>query len=298
MRFLARVAPLSLVLLLAAAGCSDDTDPALDAGVTTDGPVTSPDQGTLTPDTGTVDRGPKPDAPLQASICGYLVDGSGKQLPSHPVIVCNEAECNTGNTGSTGSFCVSLNKATDWLFHVTETKASGKHYSDVMFPVKITADNIAKQEKVDVGKVVVPELAKTVELNVTAGGTLDLGGGVSLKVAAGSATLPPLMTKAEVGGGVVALSDAHARLKGALPGGATAELVLAIAPVGVTFSPAASYELPAGSLADGTSLAVYWVDDKVGTIKSAGEATVSGGKVKDVSGKGLTNLGWFVFAKK
>lgn len=292
------VAPLFLSLVLALAGCSDDDD-----SVTPDSKVTPKDGGTgdkaVTPDQGPpADQGPPPDAPVSAQICGYLETTQGSKLSGAPVLACNHYECNTDTTGTTGSFCVLLTRAERYVFHVTENKAGGKHYADVMFPFTVTAADLAAQKKYDVGKVIVPTIDKTVELTDKTSGTLDLGGGVKLTVEAGDTKLPALVTKGNAGAVVVGASLQHDWLKKAVPAGGTLAGAVAVVPVGVTFTKGATLEVPVTGVADSTTLTAYWIDPDDGQVLDKGELTVSGGVAKSVSGKGLKALGWLMLVKK
>ncbi len=149
------------------------------------------------------------------------------------------------------------------------------------------------------GDVVVPVLGTAKVLNETAGGTLDLGGGIKLTVGAGVTTKPPLLPKLEVAAVTLEKKDLHAKLLAS--GGGTGDPVatLVTVPLETSFSSPASFELPApAGLADSTALEVYWVNEKTAKLTLHGEATVSGGVIKDVSGKGIKALGWFLFYKK
>ena len=148
-----------------------------------------------------VDAGPDkgtPDVAKAASVCGWLASEQGIKLTGVGVIACNEHECHSATSNTTGSFCIHVDVAADYVVHVSETKVNGKHYGDVYFPITITKADVAANKNFDVDKVVLPSIAKAVLLDVKNGGTMDLGGGVTLKVPSGSAKLPPLESKAEV----------------------------------------------------------------------------------------------------
>jgi len=283
----------SLTLLLAgAAGCSDDDNPPKpDARVTDAAADAGADTGP-TPDTG-----PLPDTGPPSSFCGVLKDVAGAPLASADVIVCNDTECHTDTSGSTGTFCVEVNVPTDYMFHATEQKLGSKHYSDVTFPLVLTAAEAAAGTKKDLGTVVVPELGAAVTLDEKIAKTLDLGGGIKLVVPANVAVKPPLASTIEVAAAAVAVADIHPQLLASGTGAPVA--ALASVPLELTFTSPIAFELPApAGLTDGTALTIFRSNEKTGKLESHGEATVSGSTIKEVGGKGIAALGWLLFYKK
>ncbi len=291
---------LSVLSLLLAAACSDDdvvnedSGPGGDIKVAKDG---SPDKPATKKDKGP-DK-PKPDAPKAASICGWFVSETGIKLMGVGVIACNDHECHAATSGQTGSFCLSLGQAYDYVFHATEVKINGVHYGDVNFPITITKADIAANKKIDVGKVILPTIKKTVKIDVKNGGTMDLGAGVTLKVPVGSTKLPPLTTEADVGGRKVDMSLLHKRMIGAQPKGKTAAAVYMIVPAEMTFKPPATLEVSGSGITAGTKLDFYHVSVKDGKQTKMGEAAVdSAGKLVTSAGKGITETGWYFFYKQ
>ncbi len=245
------------------------------------------------------DTGPIPDLGPTSQFCGVLKEASGALITNADVLVCNENECHTDTSSSTGTFCVQVRVPEDYMVHFTEQKQGSKHYGDTLFPVKLTAAEAAVGTKTDVGDVVVPIMGAAKVLDEKAGGTLDLGGGIKLTVGANVTTKPPLLPKLEVAAVTAEKKDLHAKLLAS--GGGTGDPVatLVTVPLETSFSAPVSFELPApAGLADSTALEVYWVDEKTAKLTLHGEATVSGGVIKDVSGKGIKALGWFLFYKK
>jgi hypothetical protein len=236
---------------------------------------------------------------ITARFCGSLEDEAGVPIQGGDVIVCNEHECHTDTAGTTGAFCVHVNKAGDYLFHAAEKEVGGKHYGDMMFPTKLSEAELQSKAKVDLGTIVMPLLGATKDLDPAAGGILDLGQG-KLTVPPGATVLPPLASEAKVALAVLDVAKLHPQLAASLPGGKTAEAAFVIVPIGVTFSSPVAFELPAPQgLAAGTALEIHRVHDEQGKLELGGEATVDGsGKLVDVSGKGLTALGVLLFAKK
>jgi hypothetical protein len=280
-----------------APGCSDDAQQ--DGG--------TPDASA--PDSGQKDRGPdrpKPDALRMAAITGYLQNTSGTAITGD-VIVCNETDCKSESTTASGAFSVFVDSASTYLFHIQESKKGNTHYADVLFPVVATAADISGQKKIDVGKVVVPAVPKTVALDIKTGGNLDLGNGVTLKVAANSGKYPPLTTKADVGAVLVETKYLHPNLLKYSPKGSsvTPDAVYAFMPLTTSFNPTADFEMPAPSgLTSGDKLEIYSINEEttkgdIAKISLHGEAEInSSGKMVAVSGKGIKQLTWFMFYKK
>ena len=95
-----RMIVLGLGCLALLVGCSDDDEPtppdaktadaALEAGADT-GPKPDP--------------GPIPDLGPPSQFCGVLKEASGVLITSADVLVCNENECHTDTSSSTGTLC-------------------------------------------------------------------------------------------------------------------------------------------------------------------------------------------------
>ena len=249
-----------------------------------------------------LDAGPDtgiPDAAKAASICGWMANEQGIKLTGVGIIACNEHECHSATSSSTGSFCIYADVAADYVVHVKESKINGKHYGDLFFPITITKADISANKNFDVGKVVLPVIGKTVALDVKNGGTMDLGSGVILKVPSGSAKLPPLESKADVGAAKIDKTIIHARLLAAQPAGKTAEVVYLLVPAELTFKTPATLEITGSGVTAGTKLDIYHVAPETGKLSKHGEAEVdSSGKLATTSGKGLTETGWLFFYKQ
>jgi hypothetical protein len=284
---------LSLVLF----ACSDDSETP-DAQIgdhgLADGSIeAAPNLEASTPD------GPVADSTIPARVCGSLQDESGQPVAGGDVVVCNEHECRTGKAGSTGSFCVAVLVEGDYLFHIPEQKKSGKHLADVVFPIQVSAAEIAQAAKIDVGVVTAFVLGKTVTLDPAAGGTLNLGNGVILTVPAGVTEKPPLMADVNAGVAIVDISKIHPNLLASYAGSGTLVAALALVPLGVTFTSPIAFEMPAPSgLTAGTQLDILWANAETGKLEADGEASASGGKITDSAGKGPTALGWLLLYKK
>lgn len=293
---------LPLVLLIAAAACSDDSTtpdsgPAPDKGQPVEAGI---EIGTTKPDLDLTDKG-QPDTLKAASYCGWLSDAQGVMIKQVGVIICNDTECHSATSGPTGEWCIGVSVATDWELKVAEAKVGSVHYGEVIFPLVLTQAELDARKKIDLGKVILPLRGKAVALDTKNGGTMDLGGGVLLKVQPGSAVLPPLVKKADISAIKIDKAWVHPRLQLALPASkASYEAVYALAPAEVAFKPkAATLELPAGKLTAGTKLELYRVDDKTGKVSLHTEAVVdSNGKISTAGSKGLSGLSWYFVYKK
>lgn len=249
----------------------------------------------------TSDAGPDStsDSSRAASICGWLTDTEGIQVVGVGAIACNEQECHSSTSSSTGTFCIHVTVAADYLFRVSESRIAGKHYGDVFFPLKITAADVAGDRTINLKQVVLPRISGAVALNVAKGGTLDLGGGVSLQVPPDSAVLPPLASKAEVGAVRVDAAHLHARLKAAQPAGKSPVAIFLVVPSELSFKSEATLQVQKSGLAAGSSLVIHRVSHKLGTLAPAAEAAVdAAGTLATISGKGLEELGWLLLYKK
>lgn len=285
------------ILTLSLFACSDDSETA-DARINDHGLSDGSIEAAVNPEASTPD-GPVGDVTIPARVCGSLQDESGQPVVGGDVVVCNEHECRTGTAGSTGSFCVAVMVEGDYLFHIPEQKKSGKHLADVVFPIQISAAEITQGAKKDVGVVTAHVLGKTVTLDPAAGGTLNLGNGVILTVPAGVTEKPPLMAAINAGVAIVDIAKIHPNLLASYTGSGTLVAALALVPLEVTFTSPIALEMPAPSgLTAGTQLEIHWAHAKTGKLEQHGEATVTGGKITDLTGKGPTALGWLLLYQK
>jgi hypothetical protein len=285
------------ILSLSLFACSDDSG-APDGGAGDLGPPDGSLEAALNLEASSPD-GPAADVTIPARVCGSLQEASGQPIAGGDVVVCNEHECRSGAAGTTGSFCVAVMVEGDYLFHIPEQKKGGKHFADVVFPLQISADEIAQSAKIDVGVVTAHVLDKTLTLDPATGGTLDLGNGVILTVAPGVTEKPPLMAAINVGAAIVETSTIHPNLLASYSGSGSLVAALALVPLEVTFTSPIALEMPAPSgPTAGTSLDLLWANAVTGKLEQNGEATVSGGKIVDLGGKGPTALGWLLLYKK
>jgi hypothetical protein len=295
---------LTLGCLLSA--CSDDGSET-DARISADqGPPTG-DGGNVTADgltgDGLADQWQPTDSGSMAAagFCGVLKDQSGTPVENVGVILCNDQECFADSSKTGGLFCVAVTVPGDYLFHSKDKEVGGKHLGDVMFPVPLSADDVAAGTPKDLGEITMPQLGPSVSLDPDQGGTLTLGTGMTLTVPAGATVLPPLMLEANVAVAKIDNTLLHPQLLSAISDKGNPAAVYLIVPVGVTFTSPASFELPApAGIAAGTLLEIIRINDKTGQLQSAGEAQVdgSGSSMSAVSDKGLTALGWLLFFSK
>jgi hypothetical protein len=284
------------LLTFALAGCSDDTDP-----LKTDNGVPPNKDG------GAVDVGKKPDkmkpdtvAAKTAQVCGYTEDSAGKLLTNHPVIVCNEhIGCWSDDTSGTGLFCVSLETPGEYIVHATTTTRGGKTYLDTYFPQMVTKADIAAEKKLDVGKFMVPHTAKALQkVDIPKGGTYDLGGGVSVTIAAGAAKKPPLNPDLQIGAAVVAKGKIHKNASTYYKGSGTLAFAVAFTPLETTFTTPVEYKFPSQGLKDGTKVELHFMDEKFGKFAKQGDGEVKSGQVVNLTGQGLKALGWVLVYTK
>lgn len=236
-----------------------------------------------------------------AGFCGALRDQAGTPVDGVGIILCNDQECFSGVSESGGHFCVAVTVPGDYLFHSKDKEVGGKHLGDVMFPVPLSADDVATGTPKDLGQITMPQLGPSVSLDPEQGGTLSLGAGMTLTVPAGATVLPPLTLEANVAAATIDNTMLHSQLLDAISGKGDPAAVYLIVPVGVTFSSPASFQLPApAGHPPGTLLEIIRVNDKTGQLQKLGEAEVdgSGTSMSDVSGTGLTALGWLLFFPK
>lgn len=281
------IAALAAVVWAGLPACSDDSQDPPDGTIARDVGPDAPDPAEmgvdLTVDSTPVDAGPT------ASMCAAIKYIGGAKAAGVDVIICNETECRTGTSGSTGSVCIPMTETGSFCFHVTEQKVSGKRLGDVLFPVSLSQAELAAGKPIDLGDVFVQEVGTGVLLDAKQGGTYNVGGGIELTVPAGAAKVNPLIPKPMLAGVVVDKQHIHPNMIAAKANLAAAYLVV---PREITFSPGISFEGPApAGLADGTALEIYAPDAETAKLDKVGEAKVSGGKIVDVSGKGLTALG-------
>ena len=190
-------------------------------------------------------------------------------------------------------------KAGNYVFHVPEYKANGKHYGDVLFPITMQAENAIKNAAQDMGTVVMPTMGPISTLDPSTGGMFSLGEGVTVKIPPGVTTPPPFQKKIEMAMVKVKAADVHANLTAKHNGGKKPKLTYMFVPDEVAFSSPVSFEIAGSGLSAGTKLDIYWVDYKTAKLTLHGEATVTQKNLLvDVKGKGLKLLGWFLFYEK
>ncbi len=294
---------LPLLLPLALLACSDDSAPARDLG----GPLPEAALGDGTRREASLDgvrkeQGPAPDAAPSASVCGTLVDSAGAKVSGGYLKVCNDLDCLTGNSDSQGAFCVTIPKpSATYMLQATESSAGSARRGDVIFPVPISAAEVSGRARIEVGEVNQPLVSTTVTLT-DAGGTLDLGGGAKLSVAASSVSFPPLKSKADVGFVQVPLAKVHPRLLASQSGGPAPVAAFLILPVFVPeplrFTTPAGFELPLVGASAGASYELHFANALTAVLEPHLELSGSAGKLASPSGKGLSALGWFVVYPK
>ncbi len=301
---------LAALLLLGPASCSDDDAPApaQDTGPPADHRVPVADQRAdlpaRLPDLGADARAP--DTEAAAMICGQTINARREAVAARSAILCSEGECFNGSTDLNGKFCIAIYTAKPWVFHVLEEVHDGVSLSGVVFRLATTAADVAQRRRIDLGQVVLVQLGPHRTLDVQSGGTYKLGGGIVLKTAAGSTTLPLLASSADLAAAAVPTRDVHPWLLATGPAGKSPAASFTLSPPGVTFSSAkpARYEFPVSGLSPGTSLDLYGVpedtsmfDEDTGTMKLLGQAVVdsTGTRIVPATGQGLTLTGWTFF---
>ena len=295
------------LLFLALASCSD-SGPSPDLGPSPDQPRVADVARELRPADRAPDRTlprdqpetcPLTPPPQRAYVVGSLVDESGAPLKGGDIIICNHS-CYTGKSSSTGSFCIEVKEAEALLFHAVENVLSAKHYGDMLFPLAISAAELAAGVRRDVGNVTQPLLGAAVTLDPAKGGTLALGGGATITVAPGVTEPPPLSPgPKDVALAKVAPEKLHPLLLASRAGAPTPALGISLVPIGVTFTAPISFVIPSSGLAAGATLDIYRASDKNGMLEAHGTAKVNAsGQIVDESGGGLKALGLFVFYAK
>jgi len=241
-----------------------------------------------------------PDAGPRVDYCGILSSSGGKALANVGVIICDPHTCFSDTTDAKGSFCIAVNAAGDLMLHIGEVKTGADHFGDVIFPLAVSAAELAKGGQKDLGTLHAPAMGPAVTLDPASGGTLDLGSGAKLVVPPGVAAPPPLSSSCEVAFASVVSAQVHPNLLGSYPGQGTLVATRVLVPRETSFSSPISYVLPGpGSLPAGTGLVVYRADEITGKLGKDGEATVNAsGMLTDVPGKGLRGLGWLLFYKE
>lgn len=292
--------PLALAASVAGLlACSDDTAPARDLG----GPL---EAAAADLREASIDlrhnEGAKPDSAPSASICGTLLDSAGAKVGGGNLKVCNELDCLTATSDSQGAFCVTIPKpSATYMLQAGEGSAGGQRRGDVIFPVPVTAAEVSGRLKLDVGEVIQPLVATSVTLS-DAGGSLDLGGGAKLSVAAGAVTFPPLKSKAEVGFVEVPLAKVHPRLLASWSGATAPVAAFLILPVFVPeplrFASPAAFELPLSGVKAGTSYELAFANALTAVLEPHLSLDGGAGKLTSPAGKGLSALGWFVVYPK
>lgn len=247
------------------------------------------------------DTPPSPDAGPRVSYCGILSSSpGGKALGNVGIIICDPHTCFSDTTDANGSFCIAVNVAGDLMLHTDQVKAGADHFGHVIFPLVVSAADLAKGGQKDLGTLCAPKMGPTVTLDPDKGGTLDLGSDAKLVVPPGVAVPPPLSSGLDVALASVVSDQVHPNLLGSYPGQGTLVTTRVLVPRETGFSSPVSYMLPGpSSLPTGTGLVVYRADEITGKLGKDGEATVNAsGMLTDVPGKGLRGLGWLLFYKE
>jgi hypothetical protein len=118
-------------------------------------------------------------------------------------------------------------------------------------------------------------------------------------VPAGVTEKPPLMAEVNAGAAIVETSTIHPNLLASYSGSGSLVAAVALVPLEVTFTSPIAFEMPAPSgVTAGTQLDLLWANAKTGKLEAHGEATVTGGKITDLTGKGPTALGWLLLYEK
>lgn len=273
--------------LLAVGGCSDETTPPITDGGGGDALV-----GDATPADGIVPA-------KLARVCGVLKDKQGRPVQSGDVVVCQGEECRIGESSASGSFCVRVRYADDYLFHVLEGQTQGQRSAEVLFPIAVPQAAIDDEAKLDLGDVIVPIIPTSVKLDLAAGHSGELGDGISLAIPGGVTTPPPLVTEVELGARSVAVGEVHAQLLTSYPGTAPPIAAAALIPTATSFSQRVAFTLPApagpNAPTAGTKLAIYRTNAETGVLEADGEAIVAAdGTIESAPGSGLRGLGWIV----
>lgn len=296
--------PVALAAAVAGAllSCSDDTAPVRDLRAPLPEATPGDARHEAAGDLARHDQGPKADAAPSASVCGTLVDSAGAKVGGGYLKVCNDLDCLTGSSDSQGAFCVTIPKpSATYMLQATEGSTGGQRLGDVIFPVPVSAAEVSGRVKLDVGEVIQPLVATSVTLG-SAGGSLDLGAGAKLTVAAGSVTFPPLKSKAEVGFVEVPLAKVHPRLLASRSGGNAPVAAFLILPVFVPeplrFTTPASFELPLAGVKAGASYELTFANALTAVLEPHLELVGGAGKLTSPTGKGLSALGWFVVYPK
>jgi hypothetical protein len=282
--------------VLALSACSD-SGPVLPDGhsdARRDGPLSEARSPDTLPDTLAADTG------AAARICGTLLDEAGAAVEGVGIDICkDEIGCASGSSGSGGVFCVSVREPSEYSFRTSEKILSGKHYGFVLFPLTVGSAEVTGRAKIDLGDLVLPVIGTTVAVDTQTSGTLSLGGGASLTVAAGSVVLPVLKSVANVGLAAIPVGKVHPRLLQSRAGAPDPAAVFLLVPAGLTFTTPAAFVFPGAGLSSGTALDIYAANDKTGKLEAHGEATVDAqGKIVDSGGKGLRATGWLTLYKK
>jgi len=278
-------------------GCSDDTGSTkLDSGPgKKDGKVVKNDgkakaDKKVYPDTGPV---------KSAQVCGTLEDPSGNKLPNHPVIVCDDLTCYSDDSTGTGTFCVAVDAKGEYITHSTATTKAGKPYTDVYFPTMVTQADINGEKKIQVGKVVVPFTPKALQkVDIKAGGAHDLGGGVSVTIAAGSAKKPPLEPDLKIGAAVLKKGQVNPATGKYYKGSGKLHMAVAFRPLETTFTTPMSFKFPGHGLAAGAAVEIYFISEKDGKLTKQGDGKESGGSIVNVTGQGIKHLGMILVYTK
>ncbi len=289
----------TLFVVLALGGCSSDgaqvTPDSRAAGQ--DGRATSREAG-APPD---ITR-PAPDTvpPKTAKVCGTLERLSGSAGADHTVLVCSDTNgCSSDTSSASGKFCLPLEFSGDYMLQVINEVKAGKHYIQVYLPVTVTKADIAAENKIQIGTIVVPHMARALQkVDMAKGGTFDLGDGVSLTIGAGISKKPPLESDLRIGAAALKKSQANPRYGTHYKGSDTLHMAVAFHPLETTFTKPVPFRFPALGLSPGASVEVYFLGEKDGKLTKAADGKESGGSIVSAAGQGLKNLGvLLVYAK-
>jgi len=187
----------------------------------------------------------------------------------------------------------------EYITHSTATTKAGKPYTDVYFPTMVTQADINGEKKIQVGKVVVPFTPKALQkVDIKAGGAHDLGGGVSVTIAAGSAKKPPLEPDLKIGAAVLKKGQVNPATGKYYKGSGKLHMAVAFRPLETTFTTPMSFKFPGHGLAAGAAVEIYFISEKDGKLTKQGDGKESGGSIVNVTGQGIKHLGMILVYTK
>jgi len=250
-----------------------------------------PDKTPIKPDT-------VPDK--NAWVCGTLVNPSGTLLASFTVLMCEDTVgCANASTTPAGAFCLPAKQKGHYLFRAMNGAWGGKHYADIYFMVTVSQADVDGEKNVDVGKVIVPPMAKALQtVDMKNGGAYDLGGGVSLTIGAGISKKPPLEQKLEVGAAALKAGQVHALSGANYKGTGKLHMAVAFYPLETTFTAPVPFKFPSLGLTASAAVEVYFLSDLKGKLTKQADGLEKGGSIVNVKGQGLKNLGIFLVYTK